>query len=116
MIATTTPTIPLRFRERIYVYVDDATTNYNSGTCLYNYNPEDTSSYRSQSEDSFDDFTFLAGLNREWKEYKAKWILREGPFMRFDASNILPITKAIRFRKILRCNRKGTGLRLGRDK
>jgi hypothetical protein len=45
------------------------------------------------------------------------WILGKAIFkIKILCHNLLPINRAVLFRKILRCNRKGIGLRLNIDK
>lgn len=47
------------------------------------------------------------------KTYKSQWLLRAGPKIKLD-SPVTPIIKKNHYlnRKILRCNRKGIGLRI----
>lgn len=47
---------------------------------------------------------------------EAQWILREGPFIRYDPPQLMPVQRAVMYLKILRCNRKGIGLRMKKNK
>jgi len=60
--------------------------------------------------DEIDEFLFNLYINQNIKN--AQWILREGVRMRFDPPKINYIDKPVFFRKKLRCNRKGIGLRI----
>ena len=46
---------------------------------------------------------------------KSQWILREGPFLEFNIPNKLISNKALYPVRMMRCNRKGMGLRVRRD-
>jgi hypothetical protein len=51
------------------------------------------------------------------KRHAAQWILREGPFLRFNPTPTQPIRRQRSMvAKILRCNRKGIGLRQKEEK
>lgn len=53
---------------------------------------------------------------RLYLKWKAQWILRQGPFIRYDPPQLMPIQRAVMYRKILRCNRRGIGLRIKKSK
>lgn len=45
---------------------------------------------------------------------KSKWILREGPRMVFKPLNLIQVQNTLVQLKILRCNRRGIGLRINK--
>lgn len=53
---------------------------------------------------------------RLYRVWEAQWILREGPFIRYDPPQLMPVQRAVMYLKILRCNRRGIGLRIKKSK
>ena len=58
---------------------------------------------------------FIKQLKARLKIYNAQWILREAHKLKFDMPRLLVLPKMVLCRKVIRCNRKGMGLRLRRD-
>jgi hypothetical protein len=92
-----------------------STTYTGAGNCegstfaSYDYN--DCDSY--QIKPLYDSIEiFQKEIGRLLKIYKSQWILRQGFKFRFDVPKRIYYRSNVFFRKILRCNRKGIGLRL----
>lgn len=58
---------------------------------------------------------FLKELKALSKIYSAQWILRAGYKFRFNPPDLGVPLSILLFRRILRCNRRGMGLRLRRN-
>jgi hypothetical protein len=101
------------------------TTSYGSGTSSTTYTETgdcEGSTFVSYDYNDYDSYEieplydsieiFQKEIERLFKIYKSQWILRQGFKFRFDVPKKIYYRSNIFFRKILRCNRKGIGLRL----
>ena len=84
-------------------------------SCVVTLYPSDLNDIKSEDLWLYE-AAHIAILIQKARDYAAQWILRIGMQLRFDPPDLMPITRAVRYLKILRCNRFGIGLRIKKDK